>query len=173
MKLQLICQPGLWSHLKAQMRRTIFLSSHAMGRIQFLETENLSFLLVIDWHLLPCGSLHLFFRESTWEELERQGTSEWMPVWQKSVFCNQILEETCHHFYLNMFIRSKTQVLPTLKGSILHNEWMPGDRAQILGSHFKVTCQNNLSPKLGAGENWPPCLLWRELWFRLYVQERN
>lgn len=33
------------------MRKTVFSSSHAMGRIQLLEIENLSFLLVIDWQL--------------------------------------------------------------------------------------------------------------------------
>lgn len=70
-------------------------------------------------------------------------------------------------------LEAKHKFCPCSRGAYYTIEWMPGDRAQILGSHFKATCQNNLSPKLGAGENWPPCLLWRELWFRLYVQERN
>lgn len=56
-----------------------FSSSHAMGRIQFLEIENLSSLLVIDWQLslfLAMWGSPLASSERAPEKTQRQGTSE-------------------------------------------------------------------------------------------------
>lgn len=134
----------------------------ASKHIEFNSVDQIQFFegFWIESNLIDCRLLSVpchvdfsicFFIKSIWEEPER--TSRRVPARQKSHFYNLILQETCHHFCLNLLIRTKSFIQPILRGSRLHNR-VNTRRQGSMRIIFKTACHNNKSPEVRDWAEW-------------------